>query len=298
MKTLKLGAALAALSLATPLAARAAAYTVPDHFSTIQEAVNAAAAGDTIYVRPGIYYENVVVTNKSLTVQSLGGPSRTLLDGQKLGPTFGAYGIGEVNLDGFTVQNGTIGVEYRSVGNDGGDRLYGAVRNSVIVNNDRGMWLSGETRRMPWFQVVRCTIANNTAMGGLLVMMTRAEVHESVIANNHSAEMGGGISGLWAAALDVHDSFITGNSTDQSGGGVAADWHLYVRVVNSVVDRNTAAVEGGGLYGGSVSSIGSDLLIQNSTVVGNTAPVGGSVVHAGSTGKFRSMNSLVSSMNA
>ncbi len=34
---------------------------VPDDYSTIQQAVNAAKDGDTIVVRDGVYVENVVV---------------------------------------------------------------------------------------------------------------------------------------------------------------------------------------------------------------------------------------------
>jgi len=41
--------------------AEAANIVVPDDFGTIQAAVTAAAAGDTIRIRPGVYFENVVV---------------------------------------------------------------------------------------------------------------------------------------------------------------------------------------------------------------------------------------------
>ena len=41
------------------------------HFSTIQEAVNAATNGQTISVNPGVYEENVVIENKNLTIQAV-----------------------------------------------------------------------------------------------------------------------------------------------------------------------------------------------------------------------------------
>lgn len=42
---------------------------VPDNYSTIQAAVNAAASGDTIIVRYGVYNGAVLISNKSLTIQ-------------------------------------------------------------------------------------------------------------------------------------------------------------------------------------------------------------------------------------
>ncbi|HID43216.1 MAG TPA: hypothetical protein EYP30_05460 [Archaeoglobaceae archaeon] len=42
---------------------------VPDDYPTIQGAVDAANPGDTIIVRDGIYYENVMV-DKSLNIRS------------------------------------------------------------------------------------------------------------------------------------------------------------------------------------------------------------------------------------
>jgi parallel beta-helix repeat protein len=49
--------------LASP-AARAETRSVPDGYATIQAAIDAASEGDTVYVRAGVYVENVIL-NKS-----------------------------------------------------------------------------------------------------------------------------------------------------------------------------------------------------------------------------------------
>jgi hypothetical protein len=51
-----------------PAKAAPATIIVPDNYSTIQEAVNAASAGDTIYVRNGTYNEMVTINKDSLTL--------------------------------------------------------------------------------------------------------------------------------------------------------------------------------------------------------------------------------------
>jgi nitrous oxidase accessory protein NosD len=49
------------------ISSAAATIYVPDDYSLIQDAVNAATEGDTIVVRSGTYFENVVV-NKPLSL--------------------------------------------------------------------------------------------------------------------------------------------------------------------------------------------------------------------------------------
>jgi pectin methylesterase-like acyl-CoA thioesterase len=55
---------------------------VPDEYSTIQAAVNAASNGDTIIVRDGTYTENIKV-DKSLTIRSKNGPDYTVVRAKK-----------------------------------------------------------------------------------------------------------------------------------------------------------------------------------------------------------------------
>jgi pectin methylesterase-like acyl-CoA thioesterase len=71
---------------------------VPRDYSTIQAAVDAAGAGDTVQVKAGVYNENVVVSTSSVRLHATSG---VVLDGT------GLTGIGILvrgTLGGFTGQ--------------------------------------------------------------------------------------------------------------------------------------------------------------------------------------------------
>ncbi len=57
---------LSLLSLSLPAVSPRTIY-VPDDYSIIQEAVDAASPGDMIVVRDGIYYESITI-NKLITI--------------------------------------------------------------------------------------------------------------------------------------------------------------------------------------------------------------------------------------
>lgn len=90
-----------------PVKAEPTTWTVDDDgpadFSKIQDAINAANPGDTIYVNSGTYYENVVVNKNDLTVVGENS-STTVIDGSGTG-TVVQVSARNVKVGGFTIQN-------------------------------------------------------------------------------------------------------------------------------------------------------------------------------------------------
>ncbi|NMP22057.1 right-handed parallel beta-helix repeat-containing protein [Sulfobacillus harzensis] len=87
---------------------------VPNDYASIQAAIDAAVAGDTVLVRPGTYTEPttpastpMIVINKPLTLQSTDGPAVTILDGNSATERYYMVSIEADNVvfKGFTVTN-------------------------------------------------------------------------------------------------------------------------------------------------------------------------------------------------
>ena len=85
-----------------------ATIRVPADFPTIQNAIDAAAAGDTVLVAPGTYVERIDFRGKSITVTSQDGPQATSIDAQGAGSvvTFRSGEPRAAVLNGFTVTGG------------------------------------------------------------------------------------------------------------------------------------------------------------------------------------------------
>ena len=103
MLTLLLMGLLALAFNMQPVKTEPATIIVPDDYPTIQEAINNADEGDAIFVRSGIYYENLSV-NKSV---SLVGENKygTIVDGNFTG-TVVRITADNVSVTNFTIRNG------------------------------------------------------------------------------------------------------------------------------------------------------------------------------------------------
>jgi hypothetical protein len=89
----ELGAVLAGFALAVTLAIRtnAADIHVPDDYGTIQEAVDASVTGDSVYVAPGVYQEQIRIVRKSISL--IGEPGTIIRAFPDMEPIYEEEGI-------------------------------------------------------------------------------------------------------------------------------------------------------------------------------------------------------------
>ena len=118
-RTRNLAAVALALAAFAPLTAVAAEHVrtspsdgatieVPGDHATIQEAVDAAAAGDLILVSPGVYHEAVNVTTPELTIRGLD-RNEVVLDGEfELDNGIRVLGAAGVAVENMTARNYTF----------------------------------------------------------------------------------------------------------------------------------------------------------------------------------------------
>ncbi len=128
--------------------------TVPDDYTSIQLAIDNANNGDTIFVKQGTYFENVII-NKSIT---LIGENKitTILNGKGSGNII-TISAPSVTIQGFTIQNaGNDGIHINSNTNHIFDNIlsnndnygifltfshYTTISGNTISNNERGIRL-------------------------------------------------------------------------------------------------------------------------------------------------------------
>ena len=81
-----------------------ATVVVPDNFPTIQEAVDAAQAGDTVFVRNGVYKERQLTVRKSLAL--VAESNGTVIDGEGNWVNVYFQSVEGGALEGFSITNG------------------------------------------------------------------------------------------------------------------------------------------------------------------------------------------------
>jgi parallel beta-helix repeat protein len=230
---------------------------VPDDYPTIQQAINAAASGDTIYVRAGTYYEHVVV-NK--TVSLIGeNQENTILKGQWADNHIGMQIVGNnATISRFTITYDisptllvVIQGDYNTISgniliqNTGTDTLVvkGGTNNILVDNlivvdeNSTGIGLI--------FDASSNIISNNTITGGwggiVLILTTNNVITNNVVENQTDTErpFDGTVSDQHSSGnVFYHNNFINDanrifvlDSVDfwddgyPSGGNYWSDYH-------------------------------------------------------------------------
>jgi len=246
-------------------------------FSTVQRAIRAATAGDTVQVAAGTYRENIDFLGKAITVQSANPDdpavvAGTILDGNHSGSvvTFNTQeGLDSV-LSGFTIRNGS-GTDYCGAG----VHCHGSsptVEKNVITGNTAlahggGIYCSGGS---PTIRDNR--VEGNEARwfgGGIALWNSTATVTGNLIRDNAAHWYGGGLLVHGPAAPTVRNNVFSGN-TGSEGAGIACLYKCSPLLENNTLTGNTAERYGGAVFGGWECSP----VVRNTIAWANSAPEG------------------------
>jgi hypothetical protein len=233
-----------------------------ERFATIQEAIDSARDGDEILVPPGTYIENLNFASKRIVLESMSGPSQTILQAaDKLNSVVIMNGS---TIKGFTITGGTGKPHKSSYGYD----YYGG-----------GIYAKGESL------IERCIITKNgkgvarsnagTFAGGVYAgSKSNIIVRDSLIYDNYAWACGGAVLVDHGASIKIENSTIFGNeSTNFFGhqGGVGMANGGKVEIVNSIVWGNSGDEIGAfsGIY-----SKGTDATVTCSLIEGGFTGTG------------------------
>ncbi len=276
--------------------ANARMLRVPADHATIQSAINASVNGDTVFVEPGTYRENVTFRGKRIVLTSrfyldsnpTGAIQNTIIDGSTPShPDSGScvrIANGEDSttiLQGFTLTGGygTLWQDENGAGRywEGGGVLIAlsspTVRHNIIRNND-----------------VNRAGGQSTGGGGIRLGDGSPHILNNIIVNN-AGMYGGGIVSNYASptlrnniiAYNVVSPAVTGRPTYGGGGiwvnGSRPGATFANRIENNTIVGNSATGSGGsgagGKGGGMLAAFSATINSRNNIVWGNTQSTGG-----------------------
>jgi hypothetical protein len=237
-------------------------------FSSIQSAVNAAVAGDTLAIGKGHYLETISIVGKRLTLQ--GADRRTtIIDGDGKGTV---VTIGDpdgevrtpVSISDVTITRGFAhGATDPKHGGGGINVAVGAsltLRHSIVSSNH-----------------------SDSSGGGINAILADSLLIHDVVFSNNDAHFEGG--GVWATGendtVDIANATFVNNSAGSEGGGLGLSFSRSPLSFSAVSFLNNTAARGGGA---SLSTAFADQPINvNGLVATNNSSIqdGGGLLLAG-----------------
>jgi nitrous oxidase accessory protein NosD len=234
-----------ALALASKVQpAKTAIITVPDDYSTIQDAINHANAGDTICVRDGVYAESIDI-NVSVTLIGENNQNTTLEPDGNIGVYITA---GNVSLENFNILTPSFHEIVIWIDGRGSHCSGSTIRNNVLqcsydiydeaidimgsksnIVADNKIVLEGpsDSGIALLFDANHNTIDNNTIMGGWVCLYDDFNEGSNVFSNNYISNQT--VSSMFPTVGALHLShtsgdIIRGNTFVNNGIGFDASW--------------------------------------------------------------------------
>jgi parallel beta-helix repeat protein len=252
-------------------------------FTTIQAAVNAAFAGDTLVADAGTYNEHVTI-NKSLTLEGVqhGVDARMRSGAESIvdGGGFAAFYItaNDVTIDGFTIQGASNGSAFPGgFGIEMASGISGThITNDIIQNNIAGIALVNQSASDQ--AVVQFNLFQNNTLPG---SATGTDIYadqftagaggvNNVLIDSNTFSNSSFVENAWALGMSntgttpFSDITFTNNNVTNHGRGV-----YFYATTNSTVNGNTitgASHYAIGLFGSNGSPANSLFTISNNTL--------------------------------
>lgn len=283
--------------LAFDCVAKSSTVTYLTH-GTIQDSVDQAKPGDTIYVSEGVYRETVTIA-KSLKLIGSGTyetivDGDTDLDGVGNGRVFYIAPNVTVTIANMTIQNGNVSEADESKGGGILNQGHLTVRGCDIHNNNGGYhgggicnW-AGDGVAEANLTIYDSIVQTNEAMGGGGISNVANEgtaisnIWSTDVSNNSVMDPGGGIQNLahyGVATVNVWYSSVHHNSARDAHGGGFQNWAEYntavatLNVQFSNIELNIAETDGGGIWNGATAGA-AVLIVRDSSIVSNDVPYG------------------------
>lgn len=205
----------------------------PNNYTKIQDAVDNAVDGDTVFVYNGKYYENVVI-NKTI---NLTGEDRnkTIIDGGgNVNVVYIEYDTDWVNISGFTI---------RCSGNNPSDAgiyvitNFNTISDNTIYNNSLGIYLDG----------INNTISKNVIKYNRYIGIS-IESSDNLITNNNILNND---IGIWI----FHDNNnISFNNISKNGRGISG-WNIFNNFIfaNIISSNNLEGIDLENAYNTTIS---------------------------------------------
>lgn len=208
----------------------------PGNFTAIQDAINAAVAGDIVFVYNGTYNESVAITK---TI-SLMGEDRdsTVIDGGGVGDVIYIFAHW-VNVSGFTVRNSGTGMSAMDAGIDVHSVRNCSITNNIVTNNKNyGIHVDSSADTLVTDNIVtsnwapgihlwlgrRTSVLNNSVYSNIGLGIRIYDSNSNTIANNNITSNGG-----WGIMLDnptsgnlIYHNSIVGNNLEAYDWGASA----------------------------------------------------------------------------
>jgi len=272
---------------------------------TIQAGIDSSAAGDTVLVACGIYYEHDIAMKSGICLRSeTGDASCAVVDGQAIGRVFYCDGVDNTSaIEDLTIANGfasdpdingggmyCINSSLRivacafenNVSDGGGGAMFCHtspvhIEGCVFTRNTAGNSGAGPGGAVscPYSsaEIVDCRFVDNSCKsnGGALDFSCCSPSINNCVFIGNTADVGGGVSSYGCDSSPfITGCLFKGNSAVTWGGGLACFGSTFPEVIDCIFVSNSTDGEGGGLFFGWSSPV-----VRNCTISGNSAGDGG-----------------------